>query len=138
MIKPIAICITILALAIAAPTAVAAPAGKGKVDCDNPASWPKGREKQFEKICARQVERAQKNEAAVREREAWIAEHGRGDDMRATFAANNNIIPREKDLGSQIVWTYWSKKSGALFAECEEYVFDKQGNLDNRRVYECE
>ncbi len=72
-------------------------------------------------------------------RAKWEQKHLKGEAMKKVYAANNRHLPRVEDLGTMVVWTYWSHTTGHLFAECNGYSFDGSGDrLVSRKVYACE
>jgi len=69
----------------------------------------------------------------------WTRENIRGSGMRKVYKAYGvDVLPRVRDLGSRIVWTYRTSYSNRALAECEEYTFSKKGSLKSRRAYGCQ
>ncbi len=73
-------------------------------------------------------------------KKAWQDKHILGSAMQKTYKENNTRIPaRTEDLGKQIIWTYQSRSSRAIFSKCKTYSFTKDGeNLLGLQIYACE
>lgn len=113
-------------------------AGRGKIDCADKSTWPQGKSaSRIERMCKKKEERSARSAERLERRKAWKQEHAKSKDMQKVFEANRMIIPREENLGSQIIWMYRSKGNRDLLAQCKEYVFRSSGKLKSRRVYRC-
>jgi len=60
--------------------------------------------------------------------------------MQRAYEENHTRLPaKTENLGRQIIWTYQSYTSRAIFSKCKTYSFTKDGNkLLGLQIYACE
>ncbi len=73
-------------------------------------------------------------------KKAWEKKYILGSAMARTHKENNPHLPaKTEDLGKQVIWTYQSRVSRAIFSQCKTYSFTKDGKtLLNLQIYACE
>jgi hypothetical protein len=73
-------------------------------------------------------------------KKAWEKKNILGTAMQRTYEENHTRLPaKTEDLGRQIIWTYQSYTSRAIFSKCKTYSFTKDGNkLLGLQIYACE
>jgi tetrahydromethanopterin S-methyltransferase subunit B len=72
-------------------------------------------------------------------KKSWEQKNILGEAMRRTYRENHTRIPAKiEDLGKQIIWTYQSHVSRAIFSKCKTYSFTKDGQtLLGLQTYAC-
>lgn len=119
----------------------AAPALAGKLDCDAPDTWSEQDKKVAAKLCPKLAKKKADQEASAKEKEAKYEKFVKGHaGFEAVYASHGKRLPTSsKKVGGKVVWTYMTYTTNALHSQCEEFVFDEDGDKQlSTRTYTCD